>query len=284
MKKLLFLAAAVAAFAMEPFVSAKWLKEHLDKVIVLDVSAPKAYAKKHIPGAINAPISLWREHHGNYLLLKKDLIQTIQKLGLSPNKQIVIYAHHPGKDKLKTSYVAWALEVYGIKQTALLDGGLKAWKQAKYPLEQKPNTPTPSSYTAKPNSALIANKQMVLSKIGKVRMLDARPAVYYFGAKKQSVLARAGHIPKATSYFWKYSFDDKGFLKLKKFLKEMIITGLGLDPNKEVITYCTGGLETSMNWYILHRVLGFNKARLYDASMKEWANDPDTPMTKFKWE
>ncbi len=53
----------------------------------------------------------------------------------------------------------------------------------------------------------------------------------------------------------------------------MIIEWLRLDPKKEVITYCTGGLETSMNWYILHRVLGFEKARLYDASMKKWASE-----------
>ena len=64
----------------------------------------------------------------------------------------------------------------------------------------------------------------------------------------------------------------------------MLIEGLGLDPNKEVITYCTGGLETSMNWFVLHRILGFKKARLYDASMKQWANDPRMPLTKYRWE
>jgi thiosulfate/3-mercaptopyruvate sulfurtransferase len=283
-KKLFLLAAAIAAFATEPFVSAKWLKEHLEKVVVLDVSEAKAYAKKHIPGAINAPISLWRERHGNYSLLRKEILKTITNLGLSQKKPIVIYAHHEGKDKLKTSYVAWALQVYGINNTSLLDGGLKAWKEAGYPLESKPNLPAPSNYTAKPDLSLVADKNYVLTNIGKIRMIDARPAVYYFGAKKQSVLSRAGHIPHATSYFWKYSFDEKGLVKPKEVLKEMFINGLGLDPSKEVITYCTGGLETSMNWYILNRVLGFQKARLYDASMKEWANDPDTPMTKYRWE
>ncbi len=63
-----------------------------------------------------------------------------------------------------------------------------------------------------------------------------------------------------------------------------MLVDAGSDPKKNVITYCTGGLETSMNWYVLHRVLEFSKARLYDASMKEWANDTDTPLTKYRWE
>ncbi len=93
--------------------------------MVLDASEAKVYTQKHIPSAINAPITLWRKRHSNYLLLKKD-IATIQKLGLDNQKPIVIYIHHSGKNKLKISYVAWALEVYGIKNTALLDGGFKA--------------------------------------------------------------------------------------------------------------------------------------------------------------
>ncbi len=64
----------------------------------------------------------------------------------------------------------------------------------------------------------------------------------------------------------------------------MLVDGLGLNPKKELITYCTGGLETSMNFFVLHRLLGFEKIRLYDASMKEWANRDDTPMTKYRWE
>lgn len=39
-----------------------------------------------------------------------------------------------------------------------------------------------------------------------------------------------------------------------------------------------------MNFFVLHRLLGFNTIRLYDASMREWANNSSTPMTLYKWE
>ena len=279
---------ATLAFAIEPVVSTHWLAKHLhDKdLVILDVSEPKAYAKGHIPGAINAPINLWREHHGSYLLVRspKEIEALIQKLGIGESSRVLIYAHHSGKDLLKASYVAWALELHGIADTSLLDGGLGKWKKERLPLTAKTPSVTPSTYRVHLKRTLGIDKEGVLERIGKVRMLDARPAVYYFGAKKQKALPRAGHIPKATSYFWKYSFRDDGTFKPKGVLKEMLVDGLGLDPNKSVITYCTGGLETSMNWFVLHRILGFERARLYDASMKEWANDRSLPLTKYRWE
>ena len=210
--------------------------------------------------------------------------ELLRNLGIDEKKEIVIYAHHSGKDTLKTSYVAWALELHGLAKSALLDGGLRKWKKEGLPLSTKTPTPTPSHYVVHFEPTLVIDKEGVRKSIGKVRMIDARPAVYYFGAKKQKVLARAGHIPKATSYFWKYNFRDDGTFKPKGVLKEMLVDGLGLDPNKSVITYCTGGLETSMNWFVLHRILGFEGAKLYDASMKEWANDPKMPLTKYRWE
>ena len=279
---------AALSFAIEPVVSTQWLAKHLqDKdLVILDVSQPKAYAKGHIPGAINAPIGQWREHHGNYLLIKspQKIQELLRNLGIDEKKEVLIYAHHSGKDILKTSYIAWALELHGLKKSALLDGGLRKWKKAGLPLSTKHPAVTPSHYTVHLDPTLVIDKKGVYENIGKVRMIDARPAVYYFGAKKQKILPRAGHIPHATSYFWKYSFKDDGTFKPKETLLGILVGGLGLDPRKTLVTYCTGGLETSMNWFVTHRILGFEKARLYDASLKEWANDLKMPLTKYRWE
>ena len=286
MKKLLLtLMTLLPLLAVEPVVTPKWLQANLSRVVVLDTSDPGIYVKGHIPGAINAPIHLWRERHGHYLLLIGDekLQALIQNLGIDKDSHVVLYAHYTGKDLLKTSYVAWALEYAGITKSSLLEGGFKAWKRAGYQVSHTSPKVSKSSFSITPNTRLVADKAYVRQSIGKARMLDARPAVYYFGAKKQSVLARAGHIPKATSYFWRYSFTDEKF-KSKNTLKQMLIDGLEIEPKKEVITYCTGGLETSMNWFVLHRILNLPHVRLYDASMKEWANDPETPLVKYRWE
>ena len=289
MKKLLLIAlSALWAFAFGPVVSAQEAAKMLGSknLVIIDVSAPKLYAKGHIPGAINAPINLWRAHHGSYLLVRssKEIEALIRRLGIDENSHVLIYAHHNGKDLLKTSYVAWTLELHGITRSAILDGGFAKYKKMGFPVSKEVPKITPSHYTVHVNSSIAINKQGVYQSIGKVRILDARPPDFYFGARKQKVLPRAGHIPHATSYFWKYSFKEDGTFKPKGVLKEMLIDGLGLNPNEPIVTYCTGGLETSMNWFVLHRILGFKKAKLYDASMKEWANDPKMPLTKYRWE
>ena len=285
MRVLLLALFALSLWAMDPVVSPKWLHEHLSQVKIIDVSEPKVYKKGHIPGALNAPIGLWREHHGNYLLIKKpqNIQNLLQSLGIKKDDTIVIYAHHTGKDLLKTSYVAWALELHGIKNTALLDGGYKAYK-ASYPTTKEVPHVTPSTIKVSLDPSIVIDEKGVRERIGITRILDVRVAIYYFGTKKQKVLLCAEHIPTATSYFWRYSFNENGAFKSKEALKQMLIEGLGLDPKQEVITYCTGGLETSMNWFVLHRILGFQKARLYDASMKQWANDPRMPLRRYRWE
>ncbi|WP_457749447.1 sulfurtransferase [Sulfurimonas sp.] len=280
---------AASLLAMEPLVSAQWLQKSLNdkNIVIVDVSDNNLYMQGHIPQSINSPISHWREKHGSFSLVKgqDDIAKEFKRLGINKNSQVVIYSHHSNpKDILKASYIIWAMEYYGFKNTAMLDGGLVAWQEELLELERKKNVSAKEgTFRVKKNKALIADMQSVKDAIKKSTMLDARGAVFYFGAQKQAVLAKAGHVPYAKSYFWKYSFVGD-YLKSKTLLQKMLIKGMQLNPKKSTITYCTGGLETSMNFFVLHRILGFSNIRLYDASMKEWANNANTPMTLYKWE
>ena len=280
----------LSAWAMEPLVDAAWLKAHIhDKdLVIVDASDGKLYEKEgHIPGAVQSGINRWRQKHGRYALVRSaDEIQAeMRRLGISQNSKVVVYSHHHnGKDMLKPTYLIWAMERYGFKNSALLDGGLPAWRKAVEVLQKSQVINKPGNFRVVPDDTIVADLSFVKSRLYKMRMLDARPPIFYFGAKKQPVLDRAGHIAGATSYFWRYSFNDDGTMKPIETLHAMLIDGLKLDPIREVVTYCTGGLETSMNWFVLHRMLGFSKARLYDASMKEWANRKDTPMVRYRWQ
>jgi len=211
---------SISLFAMGPLVNAQWLQQHHDDkdLVVLDVSDAKDFAKGHIAGSINAPISLWREKHKHFLLVTNpvSMQKNLQRFGVNKNSKVVIYSHHTnGKDILKASYVIWAMEYYGFKKTAILDGGLPAWKKIKGEISTQVLTPGKGDFIINVNKNLVANLEDVKKNIAYAQMLDARPAVYYFGAQKQSVLKRAGHVEGARSYFWKYSFDN-GLVKDKK--------------------------------------------------------------------
>ncbi|MGD9719519.1 MAG: sulfurtransferase, partial [Sulfurimonadaceae bacterium] len=118
----------------------------------------------------------------------------------------------------------------------------------------------------------------------KLPMLDARPSDNYLGITPTNTVRRDGHISGAMSYSWNYSVNKDFMLKEKNKLDTLFAKGYNLDKNKEVLVYCTGGLETSYNYYVLSGVLGYKHVRLYDASMKEWGNRDDTSMTQYRYE
>ena len=71
---------------------------------------------------------------------------------------------------------------------------------------------------------------------------------YFDGTDKSSGVRRLGHIPNAMSSFWKEKFNPDNSVLDKEDLEEIFIKTHKLTPDKEVIVYCTGGLEASMNW------------------------------------
>lgn len=280
-------AMTMALLASSPVVSAEWVSVYQKEVVIVDVSAPQAYADGHIPGAINSPLQQWRMPVGRHAEVRPiEALQTeMRRLGIDKDSRVVVYAHNLNpKDRLKATYVIWAMEYAGFENTVLLDGGLPSYVKATGRLSKTPEADRHSHFRAHEKRALLAKIDEVRGGVGRVQMIDSRPAVYYFGAERQGVLDRAGHISGAKSYFWRYSLDDKQTLKPKKVLRKMLEAGMGLRPDAPLIVYCTGGLQASMNYFVLHRILGFKDAKLYDASMKAWANREDTPMTAFRWE
>lgn len=290
MKKIfLSLSIAIYAFAIEPIVSVDWLSKNIDNknLRIVEVSTNESYNLAHIPNATHTDIDKWRSDNGTFALLKElDAIEKeIRSHNIDKNTEVVIYADiQTPKDFLKTSYIFWALHYVGVENVALLDGGKQAWNKANGTLSQEKTTAKESDFKAVANPKLVASKDYVLKNLGKIPMIDARPSDNYLGITSTSGVARDGHIKGAMSYSWNYSVDKEYMLKDKSKLDALFHDGYNLDKNKEVLVYCTGGLETSYNYFVLRGVLGYKNIRLYDASMKEWGNIDTTPMTKYKYE
>jgi thiosulfate/3-mercaptopyruvate sulfurtransferase len=290
MKKMIVsLLFALSAFAIEASVSPQWLNQHLNdaNLRIIEVSDNGSYDFEHIPNALNTSISKWRMKQGSYLLVRPqdDIQKEIQRLGIDEKSEVVLYAPiTTPKDLLKASYIFWALQYHGITNVALLDGGLNRWKKESLPLSEASSKSHPSDYKVTRNPDLVADREYVLKHLAKIPMIDARPSDKYLGITPTDTVERDGHIQGAMSYSWNYSVDAQYGLKDTTKLAKLFKEGYGLDKDQEVLVYCTGGLETSFNYYVLSGVLGYKNIRLYDASMKEWGNREDTPMTSYQYE
>jgi len=291
MKKIFILLMSVLSLsAMDAVVSGEWINKHNNdkNLIIIDVSKEDVYNAAHISNAVQSDLEKWRQKKPNgafEIRPTKEIETEMRKLGINDDSNIVVYSHNlDPKDLLKAPYIVWALEYFGAKNVAMLDGGFDSYTKADGKLCQKITTKQKGNFIAKINENMIIDMSNVKKLINKISMVDSRPAKYYFGTDKQDVLKRAGHIPGATSYSWKYSLNKDNTLKTKQVLSEVIEKGMKLNKNNDLVIYCTGGLEAAMNYFVFHKVLGFNKATLYDSSMLEWANTDKTPMTKYSWE
>ncbi|MBN2870266.1 MAG: sulfurtransferase [Campylobacterales bacterium] len=283
------IAGVVSLFAVEPLVSPQWLGKNMNNpsVRVVEVSEGGSYDLEHIPGASHTTIAAWRFDNGTFLSVRsvEEIEKEISRLGIDEKSEVVLYAPiSEPKDLLKTSYIYWALNYYGIKNVGILDGGMKAWKNAQLPLTSEETMIKPTAFKARLDNGKIADLAYVKNHLGKLPMIDARPADMYLGITPTPTVKRNGHVEGAMSYSWNYSVDKEYLLKPRAMLERVFKEGYGLDKNKEILVYCTGGLETSYNYFVLSGVLGYKNVRLYDASMKEWGNREDTPMSQYRYE
>lgn len=278
-----------STYGATAFISADALNTLMKEkeIVLIDVGTKEDYLQGHIPGAVHTDISIWREPVNKHQLMRSSRkIQTaMQELGISNDSHVVIYGHNKGKEPLKSSYIAMAMIIHGLKEVSILDGAYEEWiDDPERAVSKKSPIRILGHFKANKNPNVLVDMAYVKKRINTVPMLEARPPVFYYGSLRSQGVKRIGHIPKAMSSFWKDKFEIDGTLKNDEVLKEIFIDGYNLNPNKEVILYCTGGLEASMNWYILAQHLKFSKAKLYDASMREWANLDETPLVRYKWE
>lgn len=285
---ILSLLLSISSFSIEPLVNTAWLDQNINNknLRIVEVSSQSSYQLGHIKHALHTTIDKWRIGNGTFVTIREpeEIQAEIQRLGIDTATNVVLYADiQTPKDFLKASYILWALHYHGIDKVALLDGGKQAWIK-KEKLDRNTPSITASTYKVKTNPALIVDRAYVQNHIGKLPMLDARPSDKYLGITPTATVARDGHIKGAMSYTWNYSVNGDYILKDREQLSQLFENGYKLDKEDEIIIYCTGGLETSFNFFVLGEVLGYKHVRLYDASMKEWGNREDTPMVQYTYE
>ena len=100
-------------------------------------------------------------------------------------------------------------------------------------------------------------------------MKMGRPPVMAEGA----MYDRPGHISGAINVPVPSLVDDAGRFRGLDELDALFES----DRDTRTITYCGGGIAAAADAFVMTR-LGFTDVAVYDASLDEWAADPDNPM------
>jgi len=244
---------------------------------VIDARAERIFLRGHIPGAVfldarnlNANADIAR-----VLVAPDALAAILQDLGVRAGP-VVVYGARGGSDG---AHVWWTLDVMGVKDTWLLDGGIEAWIAAGLPVSEDPQslTPADTKLGMSPDSGAWIEFAEIRDRLGDddLLMIDTRAPEEFMG--EDLLTARGGHIPGATLLPWDSLLTgDPLVLKPNEELEEKLEGAMKV---AEIATYCQSGVRAAHTYAVL-KMLGHARPRLYLGSWEEWGNDANVPISK----
>jgi thiosulfate/3-mercaptopyruvate sulfurtransferase len=273
-----------------PLVDGAWLKSNSADVVVVDLQAPKAFQRFHVPGAVNLPYTVWRtqapkDNKDPALLVSMlppvaQLESMLGEAGIDNDDHVVIAATGQGAgDLAAAARVYWTFKVLGHDAVSVLEGGLMGYANAGGRLVQGAAQRPATTFAAAPRPELAPDAAAVQALIAEgVQAVDARSEGEFVGIYTGDEDERPGTIPgsKHLPYDW-VAADGAASLRSAGALKELF-SARGIDPDASQVHFCHSGNRAALTWFAAYALLGNEQARLYDGSMMEWAQTDDLPV------
>jgi thiosulfate/3-mercaptopyruvate sulfurtransferase len=255
---------------------------------IVDAREPSLFEKEHLPSSqslhwmelTEEKPGLWAWLFGNparWGVVKADATveSRLRELGFSRSRPFLVVGDpaEPGAE----GRTAWNLLYWGAERVALMEGGYPAWAalpEAK-PAKGKAERPTsPGDFTL----SLQPERRATLSEVNQAlrtpgrSLLDVRTEAEFRGDRMKGQ-KRGGHLPRAELVPISSLYEKDG-----AFVSAEKLRALVKNPSSP-ITYCTGGVRSSLLAVLLEARLGI-RAENYDASLWEYSASPDLPLVQ----
>lgn len=241
----------------------------------------RTYDEGHLPGA--QFVSLEHDMGGartgsngrHPLPTREDVVNAMQRLGLSDAHQVVVYDQCEGSF---ASRVWWTLRWLGHHDVAVLDGGLQAWRRSGESVTQQTTAAVPGHFTDRGQGMPTVNYEEVLENLKSQQRLvmDAR-AEDRFRGENETLDPIGGHIPGAINRFYKHNLKPDGTFKTHEQLLAEFQALIGQRRAEYVIMQCGSGVSACHNLLALDTI-GLGVAPLYVGSWSEWCSRPNAPI------
>ena len=240
--------------------------------LILDIRGAD-YAKGHIPGAVDAPYKLFRGPTDNpgRPVAPEQLQATLSQLGVELDRPVVVV--HQGSDQDDfgaAARVYWTLKSAGVQDIAILNGGMNGWAAAGQPTETTPVTPAPSLIEITWDdrwTATEAEVAAIAAGKGDAVLLDARPPGFYEGRQAHAAASVPGTVPGAENVPHTEWFAGSTPAIAPAATAADVARALGLNPEREIVTFCNTGHWAATEWFALSELAGLPDVKMYPESM-----------------
>ena len=244
-------------------------------------SARDEYEKCHIPGAVFFDIDEIADLDTDlpHMLPSPEKFSSrVRRLGLGDGNRIVVY----DANGMGATRVWWTFRVFGHRDIAVLDGGLRKWLMEGRPVEDLPPAPRERHFTPRFNNLAVRSKSQIKASLATSReqIVDARSPGRFAGTDPEPRTGlRSGHIPGSFNVPAGSLTDPANgtFLPAGEILSKF--ESAGIDLTRPVTTSCGSGVTAATLAFALH-LIGHDDVAVYDGSWSEWGRPGETPVEK----
>jgi thiosulfate/3-mercaptopyruvate sulfurtransferase len=237
----------------------------LENVIILDARPLETWKTSHIAGALSFSWETYTRTDKDgvkwRILPPEELAAALGALGIRHTDEVLVYGD-ADTSWGGEGWLVWMLAWLGHQGTVYyLDGGFQGWLAAGQPVsaaegEKRP----PAIYQANPQTQFIISSDQIEARKGRINLVDTR------GYYKEWLL---GHLPGAVHIGWEEFYQGKNRQVLPPEELKALLIKEGLDLNKPVVYYCTGGIRSGFTW-LVHQLSGLPAAVNFEGGTEEW--------------
>lgn len=263
-----------------PIVSADWLDQNGDVVIICDVryylderDGWTEYLRGHLPGARYVDMDSVLAGPPGPIVGRHPLpdprifAKGLGALGIGDDAVVVAYDDLGG---MTAGRLVWMLRRLG-QPAALLDGGLQSWKRT-IETGRVEVDPVDRDVRAWPDGVFVDADEVASHVDAGGVVVDSR-APARFAGEVEPIDPRAGHVPGAINLPFA---DNLGPNNRYLHADELAVRFGAAGVDGDAIIYCGSGVSACHNLLAVE-MAGLGTPRLYVGSWSGWSSDPDRP-------
>lgn len=281
----------------------RWVAKHLDEVQqndpdlrLVEISGGLPLSSgNHIPGATILNLNDEFQTTKNFDMVAQSEYETaVGELGITPDSTVVLYS---GQKNTSAAYAYWYFTYFGHDSVRILDGGKEYWKEMDYPTTDSPTDFNSQRYKATsvrtgiratiteverathrgdPVISVRDPKEhrgsLIYTLVWATLMLRGELSAIAVPRFLQNSLFSNPHIPGSDNVPFSTIVDQDGTLKSVEQVRS-IVERNQLSADQDIILYCAAGYRSSLFWFVLSELLGFDSVKNYNGSWVEWGSE-----------